>query len=50
MEKQEKRSWKNLIQESIVNFIIRHKTNLELENIKDNFDEVSTVENFDRFI
>ena len=29
---------------------IRHKTNLELENIKDNFDEVSTVENFDRFI
>lgn len=29
---------------------IRHKTNLELENIKDNFDEVATVENFDRFI
>ncbi len=29
---------------------IRHKTNLELENIKDNFDTVATVENFDRFI
>ena len=29
---------------------IRHKTNLELEDIKDDFDTVTTVENFDRFI